>query len=67
MSELRVADHNHDLILENEGLGNCQACALKRIRPAVGRTNHPDYRHLAFCAECIAYYNDVRLEWVDVS
>ncbi len=67
MNELHTTDNSRDLILENEGLGNCQACAPKRIRPAVGRTKHPDYRHLAFCAECLAFYNEARLEWVDIS
>jgi hypothetical protein len=65
MNALEIADVAHDAGAEDESLKNCQACARGRIRPAVGRSMHPDYRHLAFCAECIALYNDARLEWVD--
>jgi hypothetical protein len=67
MSEFQIAGSGRDVVLEDGDLENCQACAPKRVRPAVGRSTHPDYRHLAFCAECIALYNDARLEWVDVS
>jgi hypothetical protein len=67
MREFQITGSGRDLIAEDRGLENCQACAPRRIRPAVGRSTHPDYRHLAFCAECLAFYNDARLEWVDIS
>jgi hypothetical protein len=66
MNEFQFTDGGRGLVAEDEGLENCQGCTPKRIRPAVGRSMRPDYRHLAFCAECIAFYNDARLEWVDV-
>ena len=34
--------------------------------PPLAAGRRPDYRHLAFRAECIALYNDARLEWVGV-
>ena len=43
---------------DEDPLGNCRACAaFGQRRPAIGRSIHPDYRHVDLCAECLALYD----------
>ena len=43
---------------EGSVLTFCIACLLAGLtRPAIGHTSHPEYRRVALCAECIAYYD----------
>lgn len=48
---------------EVEVLAFCVACLVAGVtRPAIGHTFHPEYRRLALCGDCIAYYDGAVVE-----
>jgi hypothetical protein len=48
---------------EESPLTFCVACLVAGFTtPAIGHTSHPEYRRLALCAECIAYYDRAVVE-----
>ncbi len=69
MNGLHVAEDSQvfGILSEDQPLADCQACAAFGLsRPAVGRSTHPEYRHVNLCVECIALYDSAKLEAVDV-